>query len=106
MPANRLVDRFAMTAMQDVDRYLADIIERGAGFFQQRRDVLHRLVGLGAGIAISDEFAAKACTGLAAQVSAVAGAHRFAESAAQILTVLISFVSVKFPESPMRRALR
>ena len=30
MPAGRLVDRFAMAAMQDVDRELADVIDRGA----------------------------------------------------------------------------
>ncbi len=78
MPPDRVVDRLAIGAVGDVQRDLADVFERRAGFLEQDLDVLHRLIGLRRRVAGADEVMVEVEAGLAAQEDAVAGAHRHA----------------------------
>ena len=100
----RRVDDRSTVRLSSVGR-TADVVERGPGFLQKRRDVFHRLVGLGAGITKADEFAIETRAGLSAQVNAVAGAHHLTKPAAEILAVRVRVVGVKFPQTLVRRAL-
>ena len=75
------------------------------GLLQEHGDVLHRLVGLGRGVARERELSVQVGAGLTAQVDDVAGPHRLAEPHAELLAVLVDLVGVEPLQALVGRAL-
>src|SRR5207248_9033193 len=72
-----------------------DVVDRGPGVGQQHLDVLHRLVGLGGGVAERDRAAvADGVAGLAAHEHVAVGDHDHAHVVAQALAVVIAHLGL------------